>query len=143
MDTVSGPNIELRGPWAIWWGLWHVVWLAGLFWASVFLDGDGMRWWFRVLYTAFLVPEVYGAYRNTRTSDHVARTLSEVRQWVSARGKGSKATGWKGLAAGTAFVDAAAVYWVVSDVWMPLGAILGCVVWMWLAPHFGWRERVG
>jgi hypothetical protein len=135
-------KIRVTGPWAVVWSIWHAAWLFGIFWVPFFWP-DGTTWDYRVLYTLFLPLELIGAARASTPGVEVARTLSQVRQWVAQAGKGPNALGWKALASGTALVDAAIVWYVAKDVHPAVGAVLGTVVWLWLSPHFGYRERVG
>ena len=135
-------RIILRGPYLWAWGIWHAAWLAGLLWIS-WAAPDLMRVWFAGLYTVFLPIELLGALEDAERKDGVARTLSEIRQYLPVTlGKGPDGIGWKAFGY-SGIIDGIVVGWIIYP-WHPwLGAVVACLLGLWLVPHFGWRERVG
>lgn len=101
------------------------------------------RPWFAVLYTVFLPIEVSGAVMNQRHPDGIARTLSEIRQFLPATfGKGPDGIGWKAFGY-SGVIDAVVVGWLIYPSHQLVAAIVASLLAIWLVPHFGWRERVG
>lgn len=138
-------KIVIRGPWGWAWGAWHALLVAGLVWAVMFA-GSFARWFFRIHYTIWAALEIPGAIQNYRKRGedvNTCRTMSEFRQFIAQVGKGPWPVGWKGLAAGSAFIDAGIVGWAVYDIHPWLGAATGTVLFLWLAAHFAYREVVG
>ena len=134
-------RIILAGPFLWAWGLWHVLWAAGLLW--LWAAPDLFPWWYAFLYTAFLPLELAGAALDLKRKDGRARTLSEVRQYLPVTlGKGPKGAGWKALGY-SGLIDALIVGGLVYQVSPWAGAAVACLLALWLVPHFGWRERVG
>lgn len=137
-------KITLKGRFLWIWGTWHVLWFVCLFWVPIFRP-EWLEVYVRALYTVFLPLEAWGAWemQNDPPGTDLGTTLSEFRQFVAQQGKGSDATGWKALAAGTAIGDAVLIWHVFNDVNPLFAAVMATVVWLWLAPHFSFREKVG
>lgn len=133
--------IRLAGPYLWAWGLWHALWAAGLLWLGI--NPSIAPWWFAGLYSAFLPIEVSGAVLNARRGDGVARTLSEIRQYLPATlGKGPEGMGWKAFGY-SGLIDAVLVGWLIYPINQLAGAVVASLLAIWLVPHLGWRERVG
>lgn len=132
--------IHLRGLFALFWGLWHLVWLFGLFWVPWLWGLEIAVPYLAMLYTAFAFGEIAGLYVNwrRRKEPEVARTLSQVRQWIAAQSKWLKV-----VALGAGAGDAAAVCLVVSELHPVIGLVLGFTAAAALMPHYAWRGDVG
>ena len=111
----------VRGPWAVWWCAWALAIPIGLV-AGV------PQMWFVVHLVAFFPPELVGAHINRKRRDGLARTLSEVLQWVSSWTPGSKVLrGWDA-------VVTMIVVLIAIEVWL-------CIA-NWGAPvMLEWRPR--
>lgn len=128
------------------WVLWHVAWLFGFVWVLRAGWPTSVDMFFAVLYTVFLPVEVLGVVFNhaKRDEPETARTLSQFRQRVAQEGKSeSRGVGWPALAGGSAAIDACVMTMLVSTLHPVIGMVVGFTVFLWLAPHFGWREDVG
>lgn len=129
-------------PFLILWGAWHVLWFAGLLWVTWALP-DYTRVYFAALYTIFWPLELAGVRLKYDKRDGLARTLSEVRQFLPVtQGRGHAMVGWKVLGY-SGVIDALIVGWILYPFNSIVAATFSCIVAILLVPHFGVRERVG
>ncbi|MGE0451073.1 MAG: hypothetical protein AB7Q29_15985 [Vicinamibacterales bacterium] len=81
--------IQLRGPFAYAWVLWHAARLFGLMWVVRLGWPVSVDTYFAILYTAFLPLEIAGAatIRRDPPGVELVRTLSQSNQWIAQQGR--------------------------------------------------------
>lgn len=144
---MSNPTIRISGPFGWIWIAWITALLGWALWGPMF-GRDTLLLGLRVIFTAFWGPELIGTWVNGRSSgEEVARTLSQVIQWVDQIGKHSDDQdwwkGWSALITGfTVLVAFAAglAFWPVHPI---VGMGVGITVFLWNCYHWLRRTRYG
>jgi hypothetical protein len=136
--------IQLRGPFAWFWAIWHLARIAGVFWGAWITYQFDLRpevqLYFVVLYTVFLPVELLGAYRLRFNPPgvEIAKTLSQSNQWVAQQGRFGQH-----IALVSGALDVALVIAIVSPLSMLVALVAGGTLGWRLVAHYAWRADVG